>query len=197
MKNESGFTLIEMLVVLALSVILVFLSLPALQTTVRQAKMRGFAQEMTVMMRQARLDAIKSSAQAVVRIVLPTPADPIGKLMAFSDRDGDGKLGATEPVLGALELPSGVLFKDPLGKLDKDSVSGFSANADDSGGPNVALFQRDGSIAAVGAFRLGDELENYLEVRVEPAATARIEVHKWQDNAWIANGDKGEAWTWN
>ena len=165
MTNQRGFTLIEMLVVLALSVMLLFLSLPSLLTTMRQSKLRGIAQEVAVLMRQARLDAIKSSAQAVVRIVPATGADPIGKIMAFSDRDGNGKLGATEPVLGTLELPNAVFFKDPLGKLDKDSVSGFSANADDPGGPNVALFQRDGSITAVGAFRLCDGLDKCLAVR--------------------------------
>ncbi len=36
-----------------------------------------------------------------------------------------------------------------------------------------------------------------MEVRVETAATARIEVRKLENGAYVPNGDKGNAWTWN
>jgi prepilin-type N-terminal cleavage/methylation domain-containing protein len=195
-RGERGFTLIELLVVLALAAILMFMSFPALQATLRQAKLRAVAQETTVLMRQARLDAIKTSTPAVVRLVPADALDPIGRVEAFSDRDGDGKLGAGEPVLGRVELPARVFFRDQVGAEDKASVKGFSANAENSSMPNVALFQRDGAITEAGAYRFADDSDNYLEVEVETKATARIEVHKWQNGKWIANGDGGEAWSW-
>src|SRR6476469_2772855 len=102
-RGERGFTLIELLVVLALAAILMFMSFPALQATLRQAKLRGVAQETTVLMRKARLDAIKTSSQAVVRIVPATALEPISRSEAFSDRNGDGKLDPDEPVLGRVE----------------------------------------------------------------------------------------------
>jgi prepilin-type N-terminal cleavage/methylation domain-containing protein len=198
-RSVRGFSLIEMLVVLALAAILMFFSVPALLTTIRQSRLRGIAQETTVLMRQARLDAIKTSAQAVVRIVPPSPADPIGRIEAFSDRNSDGKPDAGEPVLGRVEVPARVFFKNPAGAVDKASVEGFSANAEDSSMPNIARFRSDGSILALGAYRFADDSDNYLEVRVEPEATARVEVRKWNEarNDWFANGVNGEAWSWN
>jgi prepilin-type N-terminal cleavage/methylation domain-containing protein len=202
-RSVRGFSLVEMLVVLALAAILMFFSVPALLTTMRQARLRGVAQESTVLMRQARLDAIKTSSQAVVRIVPSTPADPIPRVEAFSDRNLNGKLDAGEPVLGRVEVPARVFFKDQAGNTDKASVENFIANPENSSMPNVAMFQSDGTIKKDplksdldGAYHFADDSDNYLRVRVE-YNTARIEVQKWQNGKWIANGENGEAWSWN
>src|SRR5437764_2206838 len=97
-RDQRGFTLIEMLVVLALMAVLMFFSAPAIYNAVRQSKLRGITQEVTTLMRQARLDAIKSSAQAVVKIVPADATNPIPSVQAFSDRNADGLLSAGEPV---------------------------------------------------------------------------------------------------
>jgi hypothetical protein len=148
-------------------------------------------------MRQARIDAIKTSSQAVVQIVPSTGAGDPGNVRAFSDRNSDGQLSAGEPVLASFPLPTGVSFQDCKGLTDKDSVDGFSA--DPLGGPNMAIFQRDGSILLIGGFRFADPYENVLEVHVEPAATARIEVRKCDASKtkYVPNGDNAQAWTWN
>jgi hypothetical protein len=157
--------------------------------------MRGIAQEVTVLMRQARLDAIKTSAQAVVQIVPPTDASDPGHVLAFSDRDSDGKLDAGEPVLGNLPLPNGVTFEDCKNNVDKNSVDGLSPDPD--GGANMAIFQRDGSISEIGGFRFNDFNDNCMEVHVEPKATARIETRKWNGSQYVPAGNNGETWTWN
>jgi prepilin-type N-terminal cleavage/methylation domain-containing protein len=194
-RGPRGFTLIEMLVVLSLMLVLVALGIPALQTALHQSKIRGIVQEVTVLMRQARLDAIKTSAQAVVQIVPSTGAGDPGHVLAFSDRNSDGQLGAGEPVLGNFPLPTGVVFEDCQKRTDKDSVDRFSP--DPNGGPNMVIFQRDGSISEIGGFRFNDPYDNCMEVHVEPAATARIEAHKWNGTTYVPSGDNGKAWTWN
>jgi len=196
-RGQRGFTLIEMLVVLALMAVLMFLSAPAIYNAIRQSKLRGITQEVTTLMRQARLDAIKSSAQAVVKIVPADATNPVPSVQAFSDRNADGLLSAGEPVLATFPLPKGVTFMAPDLTVDANSVSGFSSDPGGGSLPKVVLFQRDGSVSAVGAFRFADQNQNFMEVRVEPAATARIEVHKWQGGKWIANGEGGKAWQWN
>jgi len=194
-RGPRGFTLIEMLVVLSLMLVLVALGIPALVTSLHQSKIRGIVQEVTVLIRQARLDAVKNSAQGVVQIVPSTGADDPGHVLAFSDRDSDGKLGASEPVLGNFPLPTGVVFADCKSNTDKNSVEGLSA--DPNGGPNMLIFLRDGSVPDIGSFRFNDPYDNCMEVHVEPAATARVEARKWNGTAYVPSGDNGKAWTWN
>jgi prepilin-type N-terminal cleavage/methylation domain-containing protein len=187
-RGRSGFTLIEMLVVMALMLALVAIGIPSLQNALHQSKMRGMVQEITVALRLARIDAVKTSSRGIVQIVPSTAPDKPALVRAFSDRDSDGKLGANEPVLASFVLPTGVTF---------DSVDGFST--DPEGGPNMAIFRSDGSLkdGEVGGFRISDPYGNQMEVRVEPAATARIEVRKFENGEYVPNGDKGNAWTWN
>src|SRR5215218_3001671 len=194
-RGQRGFTLIEMLVVMALMLALATLGIPSLQNALHQSKMRGMVQEMTVAMRLARIDAIKTSSQGIVQIVPSTGPGVLPLVRAFSDRDSDGKLGATEPVLASFVLPTGVVFEDSGGLADKDSVDRLSA--DPAGGPNMAIFLRDGSIDKIGGFRISDPYGNQMEVHVEPAATAQIVVHKFENGKYVPNGNNGQAWTWN
>jgi prepilin-type N-terminal cleavage/methylation domain-containing protein len=192
--GRRGFTLIELLVVMALMMVLVGLGIPALQLALHESKIRGIASEVTVLMRQARIAAIKDSGQAVVQIIPSTGADDPGHVQAFSDRNSDGMLSAGEPVLASFPLPKGVTFTDCKGMTDKDSVDTFSV--DPLGGPNMAIFQRDGSILAIGGFRFADPYGNAMEVHVEPAATAKIEVRKCEAGVYVSNNDNAKAWTW-
>jgi prepilin-type N-terminal cleavage/methylation domain-containing protein len=185
-RGQRGFSLIEMLVVMALMMVLVALGIPALQNALHQSKMRGMVQEITVALRLARIDAIKTSSRGIVQIVPAADPGSLPLVRAFSDRNSDSQLTAGEPVLASFVLPTGVSF---------GTVDGF--NADPAGGPNIAIFKSDGSIDNVGAFRISDPYENQMEVRVGPAATARIEVRKLENGEYVPNGDKGNAWTWN
>lgn len=194
-RGRRGFTLIEMLVVMAIMLTLVALGIPALQLALHESKMRGIVSEVTVLMRLARIDAIKTSGQAVVQIIPSTGAGDPGHVQAFSDRNSNATLDAGEPVLASFPLPTGVTFTDCKALTDKDSVDAFSV--DPAGGPNIAIFQRDGSITAIGGFRLGDPYGNDMEVHVEPAATARIQVRKCEAGTYVTNNDNAKAWTWN
>jgi prepilin-type N-terminal cleavage/methylation domain-containing protein len=200
-RGHGGFTLIEMLVVLALMMILMLFAVPALLTSMRQGKIRGIASETATLMRLARLEAIKRSCTSIVRIVDAAEANP-AHVEGFADCDGDGVADADKPALGSFPLPSGVRFLAPPNLEFEASVGKLSA--DPAGGDaKVAIFQPNGSIRDIGGFRFGDDLGNFLEVWVEPAATARIEIHKCRlctDAAnradWYAAGAGGEAWQW-
>jgi len=203
-RGARGFTLIEMLVVMSLMLVLIALGIPALQTSLHQSKIRGIVQETTVLMRLARIQAIKRSAQSVVRIVPSTGADDPGHVQAFLDLDSDKRLGANDTVIGTLTLPSGMVFEEcPTQKKDKDSVQGLIGDPD--GGPNILIFQSSGSLpdtdgptaTTPGGFRFNDPYDNCMEIHVETAATARIEVRKWNGTGYVPNGDNGKAWTWN
>lgn len=200
-KRVAGFSMIEVLVVLAIMAVIMLIAAPPLWTMMRQAKLRGVARETQGLMRLARLDAIRYSSQGVVRIVAGDPANgEPPAVQAFSDRDGDLIWDEGEPMLGRCELPTSVSFRDPDGDEFEDSVDGF--RADPEGGPNLAVFLRDGSVpeeddqgAGTGAFRFADNYDNFLEVRVR-SRTGRIEVRKYSDD-WFAEGEGSErAWVW-
>lgn len=211
MKNEEsrarerGFTLIEILVVTAILLMVTLMAAPYLATQIQRSKLIGAANQAVGVMRMARMDAIKNSQCAMVVI---DPAQ--GNVQALSDRDANCVPSAPDVRIGEMALPKNVAFSAPGGKAGELSVKGFTTRA---GLPSMAVFRGDGSVRDVGAFRfeaqeLGGRNANWLEVNVDPAATARIELRKWKGPAnpddtalnndlnWHANGEGG-SWTWN
>ena len=201
-SRQRGFTMIEMLVVLVFVVLMMVLALPNLMAAIRQGKMRGAATETATLMRLARLEAIKQSCRTIVRILPATVDIKVDRVESVIDCDGDGKQDVDKTPLGTFPLPPRIRFLAPGNLKNAASVSGLSA--DPAGGAaNVAIFQSNGSISETGGFRLGDVYGNFLEVWVEPAATARVEVHKCRvctsaapSADWQANGKDGQTWTW-
>lgn len=193
--RERGFTLIEMLVVLAILGIAALISIPYLSAQIQRSKLLGVASQVSGLMRLARLDAIKYSRCGMVAIDLGTR-----KVNAFSDKDGDCAPDAGEEI-GEVILPKSVTFAESGGVCGAASVNGVDGFTALAGSPNFAKFTGDGSIEATGAFcfksaALGTGAPNYLEVKVAPQATARVAILKWETSAWVENDGTG-AWKWN
>lgn len=199
MKNQSrparerGFTLIEMLVVVAILGIAALLSIPYLSAQIQRSKLLGTASQVSGLMRLARLDAIKYSRSAMVAI------DPATrKVNAFSDRNANNVPDVGEEI-GEVILPKSVTFAEPGGGTEDTSIDGFTTKP---GYPRkFALFQGDGAIDKTGAFcfkseALGTGAPNYLKVQVAPQATARVALLKWETSTWVENDGAG-AWKWN
>ena len=100
-------------------------------------------------------------------------ADTVGRVIT----------GPSHPI----ELEDSLKFEAPPGQGDAVMVPG-----------NCFTFLPDGSVKDTGAFRFADVRGNFLEVRVEPQATARVQVRKWNetDNAWYTRDQGGKAWEW-
>lgn len=202
--GSRGFTLIELFVVLAVLAVAMGLGIPAIQNLIVRSKTEGFAREAGVLIQRTRLEAIKVNRGGVIHMA------PVEReLVAFIDADRDGTFNpdpdvpyrTADYVLARIELPPSVEFKEPGGAIDGASVDGLSQVAVGGEARPAAVFRSNGSIAAVGAFRVGDARDNYLEVRVDPAATGRVGVRKWQDGEWLASvdpaADDPKPWKWN
>ena len=193
----AGFTLVEALIALVLLGILLALGLPALLNLVASRRLDSYAHTAGSMMQHARFEALKRGTSAVVALEgreLVAFADVHGELPTdppdgFFTPDGSAPNG-TDYVIGRQSVPNGVVMEGPGGTA---GVSGFTSVG---GGELRAIFDPDGSIRDTGALRLRDERGNFLEVRVEPQATARVELRKWDGSDWRAQGEGGSTWEW-
>ncbi len=128
-------------------------------------------------------------------------------LTSFVDVDNDGTFnpvagapqGTTDWELGRMEVIGEIFLGGPAG--DPAIIDGF-----DGGAPiATATFRPDGTVDNAGAIRLADGRDNFLEVRIAPQGTARIELRKWDDSRppneqgsnWYARREGGQAWRWS
>lgn len=189
-RVRAGFTLLELLVVLALMAVLFGLGLPALKNMIDREKLLGAAREISVVMRNARLEAIKGSGATTVAVDI----DPSTRtILSFVDDDDDAVLDAGERVLSYSTLTAGVYFKAPTGSGIDDVVDGLER----TGTTGVARFNADGSVDAVGAFRYADQRGNFLEVRVDPRSVARVKIRKWDGTDWFSRDESPGPWYWH
>lgn len=213
--RSAGFTLIEVLVVLAFAAIVMGLGIPALQNFIVRSRTEGFARETSMLLQRCRLQAIQSNREVVAFL----DGDEIA---CFVDADRDQTFNPDEAkpfrtadwVVGRAAPQSAHLsFTDPDGNTGAASIAGFGTPWGPGGLTGAAVFQPNGSVLERGAFRIADVRDNFLEIRVAPAATGRIEVRKWQEGTvepteddedpeqWIGSGDPTdpdyEAWKWN
>ena len=203
-RRQRGLTMLELIVALAILMITAAIGYPALQKMIARSHLEGAAQLTMAALRQGRLEAIKRSAPAVAVLDVPSR-----KMTVFIDLNDAGGTPAadlhynprpgvnpnnTDYIDAEVPLPRQVDAGGP--PSDNEAIENFTDRGD---GPR-AVFEGDGSVTDVGAFRLRDERENYLEIRVEPAATGRIQLRKWHtpDNAWYTRDMKdGKAlWQW-
>ena len=194
-NHRQGFTLIEILVTLALFVLVALLGFPALQRSIHRGKIEGFGRNSVLVMREARHEAVRRGRPCVV--VADSDA---GALFAYADVNRDGifnpapeetDLRSTDYPIRRLALPVGLHFAAPDSQA---ATEGFSRIADHPG--RSAVFHGNGSAYEAGAYRFADERGNFLEVRVSPAATARVSIRKWDGEAWLVQDQDGRTWVW-
>jgi len=189
--GARGFTLIEMVIVLAIIGVLVTFGYPALQELLVRSRIESATRNTANIMRLARLEAIKHSVQ-----VLVTFDSTDNTVWAYANVDGTAGYSpnASKPkgtvdyqVGSTYHLPNGVTFGAPGGQT-----------AIDFGGL-PATFESDGSVDATGEVRFVDLRRNYLEVSVSPKATANIEILKWDEsrNLWHPSNEDNHPWKWN
>lgn len=210
-RSRTGFTIFELLVVIAFMGIMATLFAPNILRLIHRAKLTGVAQQTEVLLRTARQSAIRYNTRAVVSIDLATE-----EVIAFVDVDGvnlgDPSDGIFNPVVGQphratdfelsrYTLPNSVNFQapatDPLGH---GAISGFVNSVPEPLLPDdIAIFEPNGSAITAGAFRFADLFNNFLEVRVAPRLTGRVRTLKFSDAdvEWHIRNETGKPWKWN
>lgn len=199
-RADSGFSLVELLIVLALISILTLIGMPWMFSSINRAKLVGAAKETSTLMQVARLESIKQGVPT--QVIYVAAAD---SLLAFADSDQDGIFtAATDRVIArGSKLPKGIYLWGPTdgAAVGANAIADWDVAAkcvDAKPGP---IFRTDGSANCSGAFRFRDVHGNFLETRVRFPATAKIVIRKWfggadADAQWFENGEAGKEWTW-
>lgn len=184
-----------MLIVVAIVGVVSMMAIPTLQHMIYRARIEGFARQASLLFQQCRYEAIKRGVDCVVEFNTVR-----GDVFGYADIEADLKFvpdpaatdfRSTDYAVGTIRFPAGVDFGAPGVQT---TVFNFTDLPDLPW--NGPVFQSDGSVRIMGGVRFGDQRGNYLEARVEPAATARVRLRKWDGTAWLAQGEGGKTWEW-
>ena len=195
---RAGFTLVELLIVLAIAVLVIALGVPNLLDLLARQRLEGQARELAALAHRARHEAATRGVPAVVEVdgegfrafvdlhgaTLALPPDGL-----FNPQPG-APLQGTDFEIGRRQLHDLLRLAGPGSAA---AVDGFTV----VGSERKAIFDPDGSIRAIGAIRIADDRGNFLEMRVSPRATGRVALYKWDGSAWRANGEGGHSWIWH
>jgi prepilin-type N-terminal cleavage/methylation domain-containing protein len=197
-EREAGFTLLEMLVVVLIIGIMATLGMPALQQMISRTRLEGLAREVGVICQSSRLEAIKGGIPTVIRF------DHANRIvLSWVDANGDNIQDPDERELMRRPLPGQVEFDGPdslpeTEGLPKDADGAWlTFNVNGSIGLNDPATATGECGSGLGCVRLADFRNNYLELRIGPAATAKVEIRKWNGSDWVLPGEGGHPWQWN
>src|SRR4029079_6954408 len=89
--RSAGFTFVELLTVLALGLVVALLGFPNLQKMIVRSKLRGATEQLSALMRQARLEAVKNNATVVLKLhgTLADGEGPARSAFMFVDRNNN------------------------------------------------------------------------------------------------------------
>lgn len=185
--SARGFTLLELIVVLAIIMIAVLIGFPALQNMLARAKTESALRECGMEFRAARLDSIKQSANVYVQ------ADFANERVAvYRETSDDGFTPATDAFVREFKLPKGFYFWGP----PDGAAEGPNATDNLPPATHAFTFLSSGAANDIGGVRFSDGRGNFFEVHVEPKATARVTLRKWDGTTWKQQDEGGVRWDW-
>ncbi|HVT57896.1 MAG TPA: prepilin-type N-terminal cleavage/methylation domain-containing protein [Thermoanaerobaculia bacterium] len=211
-RPASGFTLIEILLVMALALILMLIGFPALNKMISRSKIEGAARQTEAFLRLSRYEAIKRGVATGIRADFTK-----NRLLVYVNADNKFKVG-NNPVLAQYVLPQGVAFwsaqdagadgSNALINVKNKDASGGEILFD-STGAQISSVDGSSGAGAVG-FNFGDPAGNFLQVRITTPSTGNMELLKWtasvsscsadlqaNGGCYTLNGQYGKQWSWN
>ncbi|HEX9669485.1 MAG TPA: prepilin-type N-terminal cleavage/methylation domain-containing protein [Thermoanaerobaculia bacterium] len=205
--RQAGFTLVELLITLALMAILMLIAVGPLDKFMHRGKIEGIARQTSSLMYRARFEAIQRSVPA--RVVADGPNHQVFGYVEMSNPLNAVFDAGVDRELGRYELPAGVSFLAKSGAENDDNamwnmLGPAGAQWVEFDGSGAVVEATDAVQDMLPAVRLADTRENYLEVHLATRATGRVELRKWDDGApadaygtqYVTQGQYGRSWEW-
>lgn len=194
---ERGFTLVEMMVVVALIALVVGITIPNLWRSSVRAEMMGQVQMVQQAAAVARMYAIKNSSRVALQLLPDNALVERYEIFAWVDDDADGAMDAGEeevgrwPIFG--EIMIGPQFDPPDGTGSVEANYTLTPLAGTARGvvffANGTAVVHDGQVGTgQGAVVLKDTYENMLRVRIQGGSgSVLVDMWKYDAGDWYAN----------
>jgi len=182
-RTERGFTLIEMLVVVAIMGLILVISIPAMRRSMVRAELLGEVKMLRAAVSVARINAIKQSRIVVLRILLDDAAQNGGLVHAWIDEDDDGVADAGEEDVGRWRMNDDITLSPDAG-LQLRGLSGTELGVVflPSG---AAIANTGGTVVGVGAVVVSDYASNQIRISVQGGSgTVVQEMWDFENSLW-------------
>ena len=182
-RSEGGFTLIEMLVVVAIIGLVLAISIPAMRRSMVRAELLGEVKKLQGGISVARINAIKQSRRVPVRFLLDNAAQEGGLVHAWIDEDGNNALDTDEADVGRWYLSSEFTLSPDAGR----QLAGLS-------GTEVGIIflptgaviaNAGGTVVGSGAVVVSDYASNRIRITIQGGSgTVVQEMWDYENSQW-------------
>lgn len=109
-SGKKGFTLMELMIVIAIIGILSAVAFPMITATLPKYRIRAAARELVIDFKKAKIEAVKRNRNVLLQFTLETAGNPDagGSYLFFVDEDGDGTFNAGDTSLKTVTMPRGI-----------------------------------------------------------------------------------------
>ena len=130
-RRQSGFTLTELMITVAVLAIVVTIAVPSFTNLINSNRLTAAANELVATVQTARMEAVRRNSSVVLcPTVNGTACSGTNweRLMVFSDEDGNGAADADEPVIRDVVVSAGNIRITPSNNVATNDRVRFAAD---------------------------------------------------------------------